>query len=78
MTTLTGTDPVAIARTEVEWLTELHQGLKDGTRPWSDWRDDLLCPERHEVAIEETWDALQLAREDLARLTNEAPKGTTP
>ena len=33
MSTLTETDPVAVARTEVEWLEELHRGLKDGTRP---------------------------------------------
>jgi len=73
VTAITGTDPVAIARTEVKRLTELHYGLKDGTRPYSDWRDDLTCPERHAVAIEETWDALQLAREELAELTGGAP-----
>ena len=70
---VTELDEIAVARTEVEWLEELHRGLKDGTRPWTDWRDDLTCPERHAVAIEETWDALQLAREELAELTGGAP-----
>ena len=70
---VTELDEIAVARTEVEWLEELHRGLKDGTRPYSDWRDDLTCPERHAVAIEETWDALQLAREELAELTGGAP-----
>lgn len=65
-TTLT---PLDRAQSEVDRLTETYEGLSNGTLHWSYWRDDLLCPDRTEVAREECWSALRLAQEELAQLT---------
>lgn len=61
--------PLECAQEDVARLTELWEGLQDGTRHYSEWRDDLTCPDRTDVAREETWSALRLAQEELAQLT---------
>lgn len=60
--------PLGRAQVDVDWLTELSEGLKDDTRTWRDWREDFTCADRTEAAKEEVWHALLLAREELARL----------
>ena len=64
-------EKISRAACEVAWLEALHDGLANGTVHWSAWRDDLLCPNRAEVAIDECWHALMLAKEDLAALLRE-------
>lgn len=64
--------PLERARADLDSLTGLHEGLQDGTRFWWEWNDSYRCPERTTAAIEETWSALRLAQEELARLTGGA------
>lgn len=68
MTTATG--PITVARTEVARLAELHEGLKAGREHWTNWREDLTCFDRQEVAVEESGMALDEAQAELARLEN--------
>jgi hypothetical protein len=72
--TITALTPLEQARQDVRHYRELYEGLSNGTLHWSAWRDDLTCPDRTEVAREECWDQLRLAREELARL--ERTRGT--
>ena len=56
-------------------LEEMYAGLRDGTRPWSDWDEELTCPDRQEAAVDECGMAMDAARADLARLQAEANGG---
>jgi hypothetical protein len=67
--TVTMPAPLQQAQAEVDHLTQTYEGLRNGTLHWSAWRDDLTCPDRAGVALEECWSALRLAEEELARQT---------
>jgi hypothetical protein len=63
-------EKVAVAAAEVAWLEVLCQGLKDGTRSWTEWDESLGGePDRTEIAITRCEVALERAREVLRGLT---------
>jgi hypothetical protein len=67
---LSNDEKVAVAAAQVAWLEVLCQGLKDGTRSWTEW-DELLGaePDPAEIAIRRCEEALERAREELRALT---------
>ena len=62
------------AERDLALLEETYADLRDGTLHWSQWNEELTCPERQEAAVDECGMAMDAARADLARLRAEADK----
>lgn len=52
-------------------LEEMYAGLRDGTRLWPEWDEELTCANRQEAAVDECGAAMDAARADLNRLQAE-------
>jgi hypothetical protein len=76
---LSASEKVATAASAVAWLEVLLEGLKTGTRTWSEWDESLEdTPDRTQVAISRCKAELARAREDLRALTRSADAGKAP
>jgi hypothetical protein len=72
-------EKVAMAASAVAWLEVLLEGLKNGTRAWTEWDESLEdTPDRTEVAIQRCGAELARAREELRALTRSAGPEEAP
>lgn len=55
-------------------LEDMYAGLRDGTRYWWEWDEELTVIDRQDAAVDECGMAMDAARADLARLQAEADK----
>jgi hypothetical protein len=65
-----------MAASAVAWLEVLLEGLRNGSRTWADWDEDLEdMPDRTQIAIRRCEAELARAREHLRALTRTQGSG---
>jgi hypothetical protein len=65
-----------MAASAVAWLEVLLEGLRNGTRTWADWDEDLEdVPDRTQIAISRCEAELARARENLRALNRAQGSG---